>query len=94
MNKTGIPVGFKSGFGRELRSDPDPPDRIYTEPSRGPSLVGFDLFAAELENIDNLKGQGKGSKRRVVQVLANLLRVLIHTSPEDLVPALYLLTNM
>jgi len=43
--------------------------------------------------IEKLKGSGAGSKKKMTIVLTNAFRVFLHFRPEDLVPAIYFVSN-
>jgi len=55
--------------------------------------VGFALVSGALLDIENLKGSGQGSRKKMTVILSNLFRTLIYARPEDLVPAMYILCN-
>jgi len=55
--------------------------------------VGFALLSGALADIEAQKGSGPGSRKRSTLVLANFFRCLLHYRPEDLVPAIYFVSN-
>lgn len=55
--------------------------------------IGFDLLSGALSMIEKLKGSGTGSKKKMTIVLTNAFRVFLHFRPEDLVPAIYFVSN-
>lgn len=55
--------------------------------------VGFALLSGALADIEAQKGSGAGSRKRSTIVLANFFRCLLHYRPEDLVPAIYFVSN-
>lgn len=55
--------------------------------------VSFALLSGALSEIEGLKGSGQGSRKKMTVVLSNVFRILIHSRPEDLAPAVYILTN-
>lgn len=63
-----------------------------TEMQKG-KPVGFALLSGALSDIEALKGSGAGSRKKMTVVLTNLFRTLIHFRPQDLVPAIYFVSN-
>jgi DNA ligase-1 len=55
--------------------------------------LGFSLLSAALSDIEAQKGSGTGSRKRSTIVLANFFRCVLYFSPEDLVPAIYFVSN-
>jgi len=55
--------------------------------------VGFALLSGALADIEAQKGSGSGSRKRSTIVLANFFRCLLYYRPEDLVPAIYFVSN-
>ncbi|VWU50409.1 DNA ligase I, putative [Hepatocystis sp. ex Piliocolobus tephrosceles] len=53
----------------------------------------FTFLTNAFNQIENLKGSGTGSKKNVAIILANVFRVLIYYSPNDLIPAVYITLN-
>jgi len=69
----------------------DPASRAAEYPVGKP--VGFALVSDALVEIEDLKGSGKGSRKTMTLVLSNLIRLLLHSRPQDLVPTIYILCN-
>jgi len=63
-----------------------------TEMQKG-KPVGFALLSGALSDIEALKGSGAGSRKKMTVVLTNLFRTLIYFRPQDLVPAIYFVSN-
>jgi len=55
--------------------------------------LGFALLSGALADIEAQKGSGPGSRKRSTVVLTNFFRCLLHYRPEDLVPAIYFVSN-
>lgn len=55
--------------------------------------VGFALLSGALAEIEAQKGSGAGSRKRSTVVLSNFFRCLLYYRPEDLVPAIYFVSN-
>jgi len=55
--------------------------------------LGFALLSGALADIEAQKGSGPGSRKRSTLVLANFFRCLLYYRPEDLVPAIYFVSN-
>jgi DNA ligase-1 len=55
--------------------------------------MGFALLSGALADIEAQKGSGAGSRKRSTIVLANFFRCLLYYRPEDLVPAIYFVSN-
>jgi DNA ligase-1 len=55
--------------------------------------VGFALLSSALVDIEAQKGSGAGSRKRATIVLSNVFRCLLYYRPEDLVPAIYFVSN-
>jgi len=55
--------------------------------------VGFELVSKALAEIEDLKGSGQGSRKRMTVILTNVFRILLWSRPEDLVPTIYILVN-
>jgi len=55
--------------------------------------VGFALLSGALADIEAQKGSGAGSRKRSTIVLSNFFRCLLYYRPEDLVPAIYFVSN-
>jgi len=55
--------------------------------------VGFALLSGALADIEAQKGSGAGSRKRSTLVLTNFFRCLLYYRPEDLVPAIYFVSN-
>merc|ERR1719502_1658920 len=55
--------------------------------------VGFALLSGALADIEAQKGSGAGSRKRSTVVLTNFFRCLLYYRPEDLVPAIYFVSN-
>lgn len=55
--------------------------------------MGFALLSGALADIEAQKGSGPGSRKRSTVVLTNFFRCLLHYRPEDLVPAIYFVSN-
>lgn len=80
---------------------PDP--KLLSSPAFHPAMlvdtypqgkpVGFELVSKALADIENLKGSGQGSRKKMTVILSNVFRVLLHSRPEDLIPTVYILNN-
>lgn len=55
--------------------------------------VGLALLSGALSDIEDQKGSGAGSRKRSTIVLSNFFRCLLYYRPEDLVPAIYFVSN-
>merc|ERR1719321_1994636 len=55
--------------------------------------IGFEVLSGGLTLIEKLKGSGKNSKKTMTVVLSNVFRLLLHFNPDDLVPAIYFVSN-
>ncbi|CAJ1427071.1 unnamed protein product, partial [Effrenium voratum] len=55
--------------------------------------VGFSLLSSALLEIEELKGKGQGSRKKMTVILSNMFRLLIHVRPQDIIAAVYILIN-
>eukprot|EP00434_Breviolum_minutum_P008922 symbB.v1.2.007862.t4/scaffold448.1/size203282/14 len=55
--------------------------------------VGFALLSSALLEIEEQRGKGQGSRKKMTVVLSNLFRLLIHVRPQDLIASIYILIN-
>jgi len=55
--------------------------------------IGFYLVSKALAEIEDLKGTGQGSRKKMTVILTNVFRILLYSRPEDLVPVIYILSN-
>jgi len=80
-------------------SDP----KALSSPAFNPALVldqypvdkpiGFELISKVLSEIEALKGSGQGSRKKMTILLTNMFRTILHSRPQDLIPAVYILSN-
>lgn len=55
--------------------------------------VGFALVSRALAEIEDLKGSGQGSRKKMTVILSNVFRILLYSRPEDLVSTVYIICN-
>lgn len=55
--------------------------------------IGFFLVSKALAEIEDLKGSGQGSRKKMTVILTNVFRILLYSMPADLVPTIYILIN-
>merc|ERR1712194_928890 len=55
--------------------------------------IGFALISRALGEIEDLKGSGQGSRKKMTVILTNVFRILLYSRPQDLVPTIYILCN-
>lgn len=84
--------GASSKGSKDLASASFDPRLLESEFPVG-KAVGFALLSSALLEIEEQRGKGQGSRKRMTVVLSNLFRFLIHVRPQDLIASIYILIN-
>jgi len=88
----GCPKDSKDKGSKALSSPNfDPSLREEEFPTKGP--IGFALLSDALVEIEDLKGSGQGSRKKMTVILSNLFRQILYSRPQDLVPSVYIMVN-